>query len=156
MPSGVRSARAHVLGVRAGLGLGERVGGERVAARQRGQVARLLFRGAELRDGLGAEPAVHADQHRQAGVDARHFAEHAGVAAGRQPGATILGGNRESEQSGRGQRPDHRFGHRLLLVDGGRVHQVVFDPAQPVDQGPDAARLAGVAAIQWRGKRKEQ
>ena len=64
-----------VLGVRACLGLGECVRGERITAREDRQVALFLLLGAEEHDGLGAESAVHGHEHAERGVEAREFAE---------------------------------------------------------------------------------
>jgi hypothetical protein len=144
-----------VLRVGAGLRLGERVGGERLAAREHRQVARLLLGTSEEDDRLRPEPAVHADEHAARRVDRRHGGEDARVAGGRQAEPAVLLRDRDAEQADLGECRDDLLRDALLLVDARGVDQVPLHRSQLADQSADDARLVRVALVE-RGRVGEE
>ena len=69
--------RLEVVGVRAGLGLGQREAGELAPAGEVGQEALLLLVGAEQDDALEADRLVDAQHDRERRVDLGEGLEHA-------------------------------------------------------------------------------
>src|SRR6185437_11806990 len=155
----VREARRrlHVLRVGADLGLGQRIRGERVAAREHRQILGFLLVRTEQHDRLRAEPAVNADQHGQRRIEARNLAEHPRVPRRRQPDPAVLAWNGDAEQPVFGERADRRLGDRLLLVEARRVDQAaLLHVAQRTDEPADGRRLIGIARRERRRIWKEQ
>ena len=86
-------ARHDVLRVGAGLRLGERVRGERLAAREHREVALLLLGRAEQHDRLGAESAVHRRRARRStGRGCETAPNTCAYAAGDRPEPAVLRG----------------------------------------------------------------
>ena len=92
-------ARLDVVGVGAGLGLGQREAGELAAGGEVGQEALLLLVGAEQVDALEADRLVDAHHDRERRVDLGERLEDARVAGLREALAAVLLGHVEAAQA---------------------------------------------------------
>ena len=93
-----------LVGVRAGLRLGEREAGELAAGREVGQEALLLLVGAEHVDALEADRLVDAEDDRERRVDLGEGLEHARVAGLREALAAVALVDVEAAEPGLAER----------------------------------------------------
>jgi hypothetical protein len=113
--------RADVVGVAAGLGLGEREAGELAACRQLRQEALLLLVGPEQDDALHPDRLVHAHADRQRAVDLTDRLEDARVARLGQPLAAVLLRHVQTHEAEVAQVAVDLVGDPALVVDPSRV-----------------------------------
>ena len=132
-PSGWRTARElEVVGVRPGLGLGQREPGQLASRREVGQEARLLLVAAEQRDALVADRLVHAEHHRERGVGLAEHLEDAAVAGLREALAAVLLWHVQAAAPALAELADDVVADPALLLDRARVDQLsAYSRSQP-------------------------
>ena len=135
-------ARAEVVGVRPGLGLGQREPRQPASRRQVGQEPGLLLVAAEQRDALVADRLVHAEHHRERGVGLGERLEDAAVAGLREALAAVLLRHVEAAEPALAELADHVVADPALLLDRPRIDLLGGVLAQPADQIADLALLA--------------
>ena len=151
-------ARADAGGVAAGVGLGQRVAAELLAARERRQQARLLLGRAVALDRRHGQPGVHGDGDREAGVVARELLDDQAERRVIEPGAAVLLGHRHAEHAELGERAQRLHRHAMLAVPRGRVRcdlalaelaherlHLALGVAELGDHAPNACTMAGMA-----------
>ena len=143
-----RRGRLDVLRIGADLGLGQRVRGEKIATRERRQVALLLLIVAVQHDRLGAEPAVDADENGERSIDRRERLEHPRVRRRRQLETAVLLRDGEPQHPDLGECLDDVLGDRLFFVELRRVDQIALHLAKALDQTTNRARLVGVPLVE--------
>ena len=117
-----RSARRRMLAVsRAGVGLGQRVAAELLAARERRQQPRLLLGRAVALDRRGGQPGVHRDGDREAGVVARELLDDQAERGVVEAGAAVLLGDGHAQHAELGQRAQRVERDVVVGVPGGGV-----------------------------------
>ena len=141
----VDRARLEVVGVRAGLGLGQREAGELAARREVGQEARLLLVGAEQDDALDADRLVHAHRDRQRAVDLADRLEHPRVAGLRKPLSPVALRHVQPHQPALAEVAVDLVVDPALAVDLARVDVVGRELLEGRDQPPDLVLLLRVA-----------
>ena len=97
-PSSTAAVRSEP-GVRAGLGLGQREGPDRLAARERRHKPAALLVGAEGEDRQRHRARVHGNRHPHARVRARELLEHEHVREEVRARSALLLGNADAEQT---------------------------------------------------------
>ena len=135
--------RLDVVGVRAGLRLGQREGGELAAGGEVGQEALLLLVGAEQRDALEADRLVDAEDDRESGVDLADRLEDPGVAGLREALAAVGLVDVEAERADLAEVAEHLVGDPALLLGLSRVVVLGAVVAIRGVQVPDPVLLLG-------------
>ena len=132
-----------VVGVRAGVRLGEREPGQLAPGGEVGEEALLLLLGAEQVDALEADRLVDAEDDRQRGVDPGEGLEHARVAGLREALAAVALRDVEAAQAALAQLADHVVADPAVLLDLARVKPGA-ELVRGRDQRPHVLLLGGV------------
>ena len=114
-------AHAEAGGVAAGVGLGERVAAELLAARERRQQPRLLLGGAVALDRCDRQARVHRDGDREAGVVARQLLDDEAERGVVESGAAVLLGHGHAQDAELGERAQRVDRHVVRGVPAGGV-----------------------------------
>ena len=146
VPPAVRPRRQRQ-GIGPRVGLRHRMGADDGAAREPGQVARLLRRRAEEQDGHLHGPHVRVTREEQSGVPAAepHGLHGDGDADRVGRAAAVLGRQGEPEQAERGAPLPGRVGEARRSIAGREV--VVEAPGEPDHRGPLRLLLGGQAEV---------
>ena len=130
-----------MVGIRAGVRLGQREAGELATAGEVGEETLLLVVGAEQRDALEADRLVHPEDDRERWIDLRDRLEHAAVAGLGETLAAVLLRNVEPEDAALAELEDELVADPAILLGLAPVVVLIGALAERGDQTADLLAL---------------